>query len=149
MEIAAPTLFDTEELALFPAVLPICGIFLPNTGQLLRNASFSDTSVSAPCGTCSPLHYGLNCYSASTQKISIQNLRLRCRSWELCPPLGVRRSAQGIGGAGPPQVAIGRGAGPQAMRCGGTPAKPGFRCSRKCAQMKFCKNLLYPLLFYK
>jgi putative multiple sugar transport system substrate-binding protein len=35
-------------------------------------------------------------YSASTQKISIQNLRLSCRSWKLCPPLGVRRSAQGV-----------------------------------------------------
>jgi hypothetical protein len=46
-------------------------------------------------------------YSASTQKISIQNLRLSCRSWKLCPPLGVRRSAQGIGGA-----RSGRGAGP-------------------------------------
>jgi hypothetical protein len=76
-------------------------------------------------------------YSASTQKISILNLRLSCRSGELCPPLGVSRSAQGIGGA-----RSGRAS-------GGTPAKPGFRRSRKCAQMKFCKNLLYLLLFYK
>jgi hypothetical protein len=36
-------------------------------------------------------------------------------------------SAQGIVGAGPPQVAIGR-------LSGGTPAKPGFLRSKKCAQ---------------
>jgi hypothetical protein len=82
-------------------------------------------------------HHNGAVYSASTKKISIQNLRLSCRSWELCPPFRVRRSAQGIGGA-----RSGRAS-------GGTPAKPGFRRSRKCAQMKFCKNLLYPLLFYK
>jgi hypothetical protein len=50
-------------------------------------------------------------------------------------------TAQGIGGArsghgaGPPQVA---------MRRDGTPAKPGFRRSRKCAQMK---SLLYPIFY--
>jgi hypothetical protein len=36
-------------------------------------------------------------------------------------------SAQGIVGAGPPQAAIGR-------LSGGTPAKPGFLRSKKCAQ---------------
>jgi hypothetical protein len=36
-------------------------------------------------------------------------------------------------------VAIGRAS-------GGTPAKPGFRRSRKCAQMK---SFLYPLVFYR
>jgi hypothetical protein len=35
-------------------------------------------------------------------------------------------TAQGIGGAGPLVVAIGRG---------GTPAKPGFLRSKKCAQI--------------
>jgi hypothetical protein len=37
-------------------------------------------------------------------------------------------AAQGIGGAGPPQVDIGRAS-------GGTPAKPGFLRSKKCAQL--------------
>jgi hypothetical protein len=75
------------------------------------------------------------------------------------PPLGVlgdkpwptvadTATAQGIGGAGPPQVAIGRGAGPQAMRCGGTPAKPGFLRSKKCAQMRFYQNLIYLFILY-
>jgi hypothetical protein len=53
------------------------------------------------------------------------------KSW----PLADTATAQGIGGAGPPQVAIGRGAGPQAMRCGGTPGKPGFLRSKKCARI--------------
>jgi hypothetical protein len=46
-------------------------------------------------------------------------------------------AAQGIGGAGPPQVAIGRKAVPPAavLFCVGTPAKPGFLRSKKCAQM--------------
>jgi hypothetical protein len=68
------------------------------------------------------------------------------------PPAADTATAQGIGGAGPPQVAIGRGAGPKAMRCGGTPGtpgKPGFRRSRKCAQMKFGQNLIYLLTLYK
>jgi hypothetical protein len=43
-------------------------------------------------------------------------------------------AAQGIEGAGPPQVAIGRSVGPKALRCGGTPGKPGFLRSKKCAQ---------------
>jgi hypothetical protein len=43
------------------------------------------------------------------------------------PPVG-GAAAQGIGGAGPPQVAM-------RSRRDGTPGKPGFRRSRKCAQM--------------
>jgi hypothetical protein len=46
-------------------------------------------------------------------------------------------TAQGIGGA-----RSGRAS-------GGTPAKPGFRRSRKCAQMRFCQNLIYLLIIYK
>jgi hypothetical protein len=48
------------------------------------------------------------------------------------PPAADTVTAQGIGGA-----RSGRGAGPQAMRCGGTPATPGFLRSKKCAQMNF------------
>jgi hypothetical protein len=51
-------------------------------------------------------------------------------------------TAQGIGGAGPPQVAIGHG-----TKCrDGTPAKPGFRRSRKCAQMNFWESVLFPVV---
>jgi hypothetical protein len=52
-------------------------------------------------------------------------------------PIGVL-TAQGIGGA-----RSGRGAGPQAMLCGGTPAKPGFLQSKKCAQIILCKEKYY------
>jgi hypothetical protein len=55
-------------------------------------------------------------------------------------------TAQGIGGArsgpgaGPPMVAMCRD---------GTPGKPGFRRSRKCAQMRVCQNLIYLLILCK
>jgi hypothetical protein len=44
---------------------------------------------------------------------------------------------QGIGGARPPQVAIG----PAALRRDGTPAKPGFLQSKKCALLFTVKHM--------
>jgi hypothetical protein len=51
-------------------------------------------------------------------------------------------SAQGIVGAGPPQVAIGR-------LSGGTPAKPGFLRSKKCAQNQKSAFKSMPLNLYQ
>jgi hypothetical protein len=53
----------------------------------------------------------------------------------LTPEGGV--AAQVIGGARPPQVAIGRAS-------GGTPAKPGFLRSKKCALISYL-SLIHPL----
>jgi hypothetical protein len=55
--------------------------------------------------------------------------RLRlCRSFFITSGFAGCDAAQGIVGAGTPQVAIGR-------LSGGTPAKPGFLQSKKCAQI--------------
>jgi hypothetical protein len=68
------------------------------------------------------------------------------------PPAADTVTAQGV--ANPADLLLeGREAaavqGLKAMRCGGTPAKPGFLRSKKCAQMKFCQNLIYLLILYK
>jgi hypothetical protein len=39
-------------------------------------------------------------------------------------------------------------AGPE-RASGGTPAKPGFLRSKKCAQMRFCQSILYLFILFK
>jgi hypothetical protein len=77
-----------------------------------------------------------------TNVSSIEIILTPWGAWDkMWPPAADTATAQGIGGAGPPQVAIGRAS-------GGTPAKPGFLRSKKCAQMKFGQNLIYLLILY-
>jgi hypothetical protein len=66
-------------------------------------------------------------------------------------PAAATATAQGIGGmrsspgAWPPMVAVCRDRSAKAR----SPAKPGFRRSRKCAQMRFCLNLIYLFILCK
>jgi hypothetical protein len=110
-------------------------------------------------------------YSAFTEKIPIQKRRLMCRPWGVIPtPWGCLGQAVAAGRTrqlrkgsqiAPKGVADllleGRGhrrwpsAVAQGRRCVAVepPQRLSFRRSRKCAQMRFCQNLIYLLILYK